>query len=110
MKLFHNKNFIFALCLLLVVFLCAPSIVKMTHALIEHEYLECKAIGQLHIHEVELDCDFQDFNLSPQFNSTLVEVPRPLIIHFPNKITSQYTFLSKYQKLHFTLRGPPIAL
>ena len=81
----------------------------MSHALVEHEHLECKAIGQLHIHEVELDCDFQDFNLSPQFNSTLVQVPRPLIIQISNKIVSQYTFLSKYQKLHFALRGPPQA-
>ena len=109
MKLFQNKNFIFTLCLLLVVFLCAPSIVKMAHVLIENEHLECKAIGQLHIHEVELDCDFQDFNLSPQFNSTLVELPRPLTIHISNKIAAQYTFLSKYQKLHFALRGPPSA-
>jgi hypothetical protein len=107
MKLFRNKNFIFTLCLLLVAFLCIPSIVKMAHALIEHEHLECKAFGQLHIHEVELDCDFHDFNLSPQFHSTLVEVPKPLIIHISNKIDSQYNFLSKYQKLHFALRGPP---
>jgi len=86
-----------------------PSIVKMAHAIIEHEHLECKAVGQLHIHEVELDCDFHDFNLSPQFHSTLVEVPKPLIIHISNTITSQYTFLSKYQQLHFALRGPPQA-
>jgi len=109
MKLFRNKNFILTFCLLLVAFLSLPSIVKMAHAIIEHEHLECKAIGQLHIHEVELDCDFQAFNLSPQFHSTLVEVPRPLIAQISNKIASQYTFLSKYQKLHFALRGPPSA-
>ena len=109
MKFFRHQNFIFTFCLLLVAFLITPSIVKTAHALIEHEHLECKAIGQLHIHEVELDCAFQDFNLSPQFHSTLVEMPQPLIIHISNKISSQYTFLSKYQKLHFALRGPPSA-
>ncbi len=93
----------------MVVFLITPSIVKIVHALDDHRQLECKAFGQLHIHEVELDCDFHDFNLSPQFHSTLVEVPRSLIIYNSNKITSQYTFLSKYQKLHFALRGPPLA-
>ena len=93
----------------MVAFLFTPSIIKITHALFEHELKECKAVGQLHIHEVELDCDFHDFNLSPQLHSSLVEVPRPLTIHIPNKITSQYTFLSKYQKLHFALRGPPQA-
>ena len=109
MKFFRNQSFIFTFCLLLVAFLVTPSIVKIAHALVEHEHLECKAVGEPHIHEVELDCDFQDFNLSPQFNSTLVEVPRPLIIHISNKIASQYTFLSKYQKLHIALRGPPPA-
>ncbi len=93
----------------MVVFLITPSIVKITHALNDHRHVECKAFGQLHIHEVELDCDFQDFNLSPQFHSTLVEVPGLLISNNSNKITSQYTFLSKYQKLHFALRGPPSA-
>ena len=93
----------------MVVFLITPSIVKIVHALNDHRQLECKAFGQLHIHEVELDCDFNDFNLSPQNHSSLVEVPKPLIIHIPNKITSQYTFLSRYQKLHFALRGPPSA-
>lgn len=109
MKLFRNQNFIISFCLLLVVLLSAPSIVKMAHAIIEHEHLECKAIGQLHLHEVELDCDFHDFNLSPQFHATLVELTSPLKIHISNKITSHYTFLSKYQKLHFALRGPPSA-
>jgi len=75
----------------------------------EHEHSECKAVGELHIHEVELDCDFYDFNLSPQIHSSLVEVPKPLIIYIPDKIASQYTFLNKYQKLHFALRGPPSA-
>ena len=83
--------------------------VKIVHALNDHRGMECTAFGQLHIHEVELDCDFQDFNVLPQFHSTLVEVPKPFIIHIPNNITSQYTFLSKYQKLHFALRGPPSA-
>jgi hypothetical protein len=109
MKLLRNQYFIFITSLLLVVFLITPSIVKITHALNDHRHVECKAFGQLHIHEVELDCDFQDFNVLPQFHSTLVEVPKPLIIHIPNNITSQYTFLSKYQKLHFALRGPPSA-
>ncbi len=108
MKLFRNQYFILPFCLLLVAFLIAPSIVKVAHALIEHEHVQCKAVGELHIHEVELNCDFEDFNVSPQYHSSLVEVPKPFIIHIPKKITFQYTFLSKYQKLHFVLRGPPM--
>lgn len=109
MKLFHNKNFIHTICLLLVTLLLTPSVVKLGHLISEHEHLDCSAVGELHIHEIELDCDFHDFNLSPQIHSSLVEVPRPLIVNIPKKITFQYTFLSKYQKLHFALRGPPSA-
>lgn len=109
MKFFRNQNFIFTFCLLLVAFLFAPSIVKITHALIEHEHLECNAFGQLHIHEVEFDCDFQDFNLSPQIRTLLLEIPIPTVVFKSNTNNSFYSFLSKYQKLHFALRGPPSA-
>ncbi|EAR01185.1 hypothetical protein [Maribacter sp. HTCC2170] len=109
MKLFRQKDFIAILSILLIVFLFTPTIVKLSHALNEHKHFVCEAVGELHLHEVELDCDFQDFNLSPQFSSSLTEAPDPLTVHNPKEITSQYTFLSKYQKLHFALRGPPIA-
>lgn len=109
MKFFGNQNFIFTFSLLLVAFLLAPSIVKMAHALIEHEHLDCKAIGELHIHEVEFDCDFQDFNFAPQIRTLLLEIPIPAVVFKPNKNNSFYSFLSKHQKLHFGLRGPPSA-
>ncbi|NND79426.1 MAG: hypothetical protein HKN53_05975 [Maribacter sp.] len=109
MKLFRNRSFILSLVVLMVAVFFVPSVVKITHALSEHEHLECKAFGELHIHGIELDCDFEDFNLSPQNHSYLVEIPKPLIIEIPKRITFQYTFLSKYQKLHFALRGPPSA-
>jgi hypothetical protein len=109
MKFAEHKNFISLLSILLVVFLFAPSIVKISHALYEHKNIECTVVGELHIHEVELDCDFQDFNLSPVYTSPLVMIPIPLDTRTSNKITSHYTFLSKYQNLHFALRAPPIA-
>ena len=109
MKLFRNQNFILILSLLLVAFLITPSIIKVAHALIEHEHLQCEAVGELHIHGIELDCDFEDFNISPQNHSFLVDVPKPLLIDISKRINFQYTFLSKYQELHFALRGPPLA-
>ncbi len=97
------------LSILLVVFLISPSIVKISHALYEHKNIECTIVGELHMHEVELDCDFQDFNLSPVYTSPLVFIPIPLDVRNSRMITSHYTFLSKFQKLHFALRGPPMA-
>lgn len=107
MRLFLQKDFIAVLSVLLTVFLFTPTIVKSIHALNDHEHFECEVAGNLHLHEVELDCDFQDFNLSPKFNAALSEVPSPFTTHTAENIISQYTFLSKYQKLHFALRGPP---
>lgn len=109
MKLFYNKYFISAVSLLLVLLMLTPSIVKLVHAIDEHEHFECNAIGQLHVHEVEFDCDFEKFNLSPQIYPDLVLTPGFLVLD-QYKIRSQhYTFLSKFQTLHFSLRGPPSA-
>lgn len=95
------------MAMLLVVFLCVPSIIKISHALNGHKSTKCFQVGKLHMHEVELDCVFHDFNLSPLCSTPIVFIPAPLVIDTPSKITYHYTFLSKYQKLHFALRAPP---
>jgi hypothetical protein len=107
MKPLVNHNFISLISLLLVVALLSPSLVKLSHALNEHEHFECKSIGQLHAHEVELDCDFQKFNVSPQLYPSLTKALQLFKTPQYKKYFSEYTFLSKYQKLHFALRGPP---
>jgi len=108
MKFEKNHNFITLLSLLLIVAILSPSIVKVIHAIDNHEHFECKAIGELHIHEVELDCDFEKFNISPQ-QFLQPEYTVPILIVNNHKVDlAHYSFLSKYQKLHFSLRGPPI--
>ena len=92
---------------LLVVCILAPSITKLAHALYEHHSEECTEADSLHVHEAELDCDFQKFHLSPQFTPFLIA-----FTSYTPEITREntnnfYFFLSKYQKLHFVLRGPP---
>lgn len=92
---------------LLVVCILAPSLTKLTHALYEHHSEECTDADSLHIHEAELDCDFQKFQLSPQFIpfTTTFNHYKPILIK--KEVINYYFFLSKYQKLHFVLRGPP---
>ena len=109
MGIIHHKNFMAIISMLLVVFLFTPSIVKTYHAFYEHKNTECTLVGEVHMHNVELDCDFQDFNLSPQYTSPVAIIPLPLEAPTSNKIISHYTFLSKFQKLHFALRAPPTA-
>jgi len=96
--------------LLLVAAILSPAIIMLSHALYEHEEQVCEEIGTVHVHEVEIDCDFQKFKLSPQhypnFAKTIKVHPKMI----REKGFNYYSFLSKYQKLHFTLRGPPISL
>ena len=93
--------------IILLVGLMGPYFVKIAHALYEHEELHCVSKGKLHIHEVEYDCDFEHYHLSslyyPEFDCPELITPAPIT----ETITNNYYFLSKYQQLHFVLRGPP---
>ncbi|PIF01226.1 MAG: hypothetical protein CR994_01295 [Maribacter sp.] len=95
--------------LLLVGVFFVPSVVKLSHALNGHKDTDCSQVGTLHMHEIELDCDFHDFNLSPLYSTPIVFIATPLDVQIPNRILYRYTYLNKYQKLHFALRAPPLA-
>ena len=93
--------------LFLVLSILTPSITKLAHAVYEHEYRDCDKNGNLHVHEAELNCDFFKFHFSPQ-SPTLFFQELPLRVKSGTQnILSSYTFLSKFQKVHFVLRGPP---
>ncbi|WP_456440205.1 hypothetical protein [Psychroserpens sp.] len=91
----------------IVVCLVLPTVVKFSHIFNHHEHEVCLGENQSHLHEIDTDCDFYKFNLNHQ--TTLITFNfTPLIINENQEtITSQYLFLSSFQKLHFSLRGPP---
>lgn len=93
--------------LLLIAAILTPSFVKLSHALYEHQETECQEIGSVHVHDVEFECDFQKFKLSSQYYPNFVNNLSIDISIIKEKDFNFYSFLSKYQKLHFTLRGPP---
>jgi hypothetical protein len=95
--------------LLLVLCILAPIAVKLSHAIYEHESLECSEPAAIHVHEIELDCDFQKFKLSTQYYSVPTKFENKIVAVERVKNFNFYTFLSKYQKLHFALRGPPVS-
>jgi len=84
-----------------------PTAVKFTHVFNHYKHEVCLGEKTTHLHKLELDCKFYDFKLTKNY----------LLAHFsfnvfetkklPLKIVSPYIFLSSYQKLHFSLRGPP---
>ena len=85
----------------------APAVFKISHALYEHENIECVDINSEHAHQTELDCDFQKFKFSHQTYPTFVNYSFPEFFEPYTIGVVEYTFLSKYKKLHFSLRGPP---
>lgn len=93
--------------LILVLALLIPSIVKFNHVFEEHVHEVCHGEKQTHLHTSDVDCEFYKFQLNHHFtipvNATEVFIPKDNF----QKTISQYYFLSEYQQLHFSLRGPP---
>ncbi|MFX0557100.1 hypothetical protein ACOCEA_09880 [Maribacter sp. CXY002] len=93
--------------LVIIVCLLTPYLIKINHGINEHQSVHCVSEGTLHIHNVEFDCDFEHYQLSSLFypNLFVAEIfTSPKILQ---ETINHYTFLSKYQSLHFVLRGPP---
>ena len=92
--------------IILMASLLGPYFVKVSHALNEHEEFHCIS-KELHVHAVEFDCDFEHYQLSslyyPEFDYPQFIQLTPIT----EAIINNYYFLSKYQQLHFVLRGPP---
>ncbi len=93
--------------ILLITSFLLPSIVKVTHIFENHKHEVCETPQKSHYHSFELDCEFYKFNLNPKIslaecNFDLITVKIKSIV-----IQSQYQSLSKFQRLSFSLRGPP---
>ena len=95
---------------ILAVILVMPLFVKSYHLFEDHKHEVCKTPFTNHFHEYEIDCEFYDFTLNTNFIQSLtsIEIPEVNELHIP--ILSQYHFISDYQKLHFSLRGPPLSV
>ena len=103
-----KEHIVFKVLTFLLVFtLLIPSAVKLAHVFEHHEHEVCVGNETTHIHKVDLDCEFQKFQLNNSF--TLNDITFEIFKHSENSkaVLSNYNFLSKYQRLHFSLRGPP---
>ncbi|MFD1061730.1 hypothetical protein ACFQ1Q_00630 [Winogradskyella litorisediminis] len=96
--------------LLLVLAVLAPSIVKFSHGFQNHEHEICLGESDSHFHSIDIDCEFYKFKLNTQY----VHILKPInILEFDVKtseIKSQYAFISDYQRLQTSLRGPPFSI
>ncbi|WP_341214874.1 hypothetical protein [uncultured Wocania sp.] len=89
-----------------VVFL-VPSVIKFAHVFSHHTHKVCKGYDTTHIHKVDIECDFYKFKLNNNFTYSFFNIDLFLEKNEPQQIASQYYFLSKYQRLQTSLRGPP---
>ena len=97
------------LAILLVVLVLTPSVVKLTHIFnhSHHKHEVCLGEAQAHLHTLDVDCEFHKFQLNTAF--AVPENSFKLLKKQDNHqvINSQYFFISEFQALHFSLRGPP---
>lgn len=87
--------------------LLAPVFVKLNYLLEDHKHEICLTPNKLHFHSLQLDCKFYDFRINTYYYITpeLFDIPDLEDIH--ETIVSQYQFINNYQRLQFSLRGPP---
>jgi len=92
---------------LLVGLILLPSVLKLKHAILEHQTFVCKEKGKLHLHEVELDCDYHKFNLTHYYSHSQPDFNTITCIPKSKKIINFYNSLNEYEVLLFSRRGPP---
>jgi ABC-type spermidine/putrescine transport system permease subunit I len=92
---------------LIVIVLLIPSFAKIGHVFENHKHEVCVNKATTHFHTLDLECEFYKFNVSSEFTFNTISIESITLSISQTLITSQYSFISKYQKLHFSLRGPP---
>lgn len=108
MSKYKNSTFFKSLIITLVITLLVPSFVKLAHAFENHKHEICEVPQKEHIHELDIDCEFYKFKISPQI-AIAIDYDQSLEIFDLNTIIdSQYQFIIDFQRLSFSLRGPPI--
>ena len=95
------------LSIVLTVAVLAPAMIKYTHGFQDHEHEVCFGKSESHLHELDIDCEFFKFKLNTQYVHVHKLFSTIDIEHTTPIITSHYQLISDYQKLSFSLRGPP---
>ncbi len=107
MKLLREHSVSKITIYVLIAVLVLPYAVKFAHIFEQHTHKVCLGEKATHLHEIDLDCEFYKFKLTTNFTYGLLHVEFFVPKKESRQISSQYHFLSKYQRLHYSLRGPP---
>ena len=107
MKEFKSQMVFKFATLLLVAALMMPTATKFLHVFNHHQHEICNGEYQTHLHKSDFECSFYKFKLSSPYTLPTFE-----FVFLPAEDNHQtykksYDFLSEFQRLHFSLRGPP---
>lgn len=87
--------------------LLLPSALKFSHIFNHHQHEICNGEYQAHLHKTDIECNFYKFKLSSSFTLSNIEFEFISVTDNHHIDNLAYSFLSDFQQLHFTLRGPP---
>ncbi|GAL64676.1 hypothetical protein [Algibacter lectus] len=90
--------------------LFVPAGVKMAHVFAHHHHKVCTNGDNLHIHQVDLDCEFHKFQINNNFSFSDYTFTFFIEKETPIELVSQYSFISEFQRLQASLRGPPVLI
>jgi len=102
-----KKSLQAVVALVLVMAMQLPVAAKIYHSVFVHVDTECKDYSSLHVHETEFKCEFQKYKLSTNYILPDLQKTVEEFLMVRESKFSIYSSLSQYQKLHFSLRGPP---
>ena len=106
-----KKHIIFkSLTALLALMLFLPAGVKIVHVFVHQHHKVCVSEGSVHIHQIDLDCDFHKFQINNNFSFSDYTFTFFIEKETPIELVSQYSFISKFQCLQASLRGPPVLI
>lgn len=87
-----------------------PSVVKLVHALENHQHEVCSNNSTEHFHEFEIDCEFYKFNKVNPYHFSDSQPILFYISEFKDDTSGYYSYLNSHRQLYFSLRGPPAVL
>ena len=108
MRISEKKLFFSFVSILILLALAIPDVAKISHAVYKHKEQTCLKKGTVHFHEAEFDCDFHKYHITTYFYPEAINYTILIPEHSVNQNKNYYFLLSEFQKLHFSLRGPPV--
>ena len=91
----------------IILALLTPYVVKLSHAFNHHQHEVCLGENQTHMHQYDVDCNYYKFKINDRLSYTIYKSGIEDVNFDHEIIVSQYQFISEFQQLQRTLRGPP---